>query len=373
MQKSNAEIRSKVVKIDDDQFIDDDDAVLIKNILDEKGVFYLVDFLICRGYMSLQEYVEWELDKDRDYLDRKIVVSEKHLKKICALAKKLSKSPIKFERKVNDKRKPSSRSAQARAYFDTIFFSDSYESFDPSVQLFSASPSVCRAIISTLLAGSDKEAQRTWQNTQSLIPAWYPCRSDLELLVNASEKVCTNGKKPKNVFEHIEAQLLPAANRVFGNNSCKFMKPIWHDAKELCEQDPNWRDKPELKIHNAIYSKYLGDDKVALGIFCEVCWEAPEIAQAAMEDKRFPDEKLNEWWIESQENDDIDIIEFPSFLLLMGYRKYDFEKADFQKAPKNFMFTQEVISGKDVRASVRVSLKEISPGLFRVFLSKRPQ
>lgn len=79
-----------------------DDVASVKKLLDEKGVFYPVDFLIEKGFLSLREYLQWEQDRDRDYLENKVNVPTKELGErimnACKIAANLSGHCVEYER-----------------------------------------------------------------------------------------------------------------------------------------------------------------------------------------------------------------------------------------------------------------------------------
>ncbi|MGI9302260.1 MAG: hypothetical protein ACR2RB_06070, partial [Gammaproteobacteria bacterium] len=70
----------------------------------------------------------------------------------------------------------------------------------------------------------------------------------------------------------------------------------WDRALQSVEQEPAWRQQPELRLRAAVALHRLGNRRTARAAWFDVFWHFPEQAQAAMDGTELPDPVLRRHW-----------------------------------------------------------------------------
>jgi len=335
-----------------------------KQLLDEKGVFYPVDLLIQQGYLSLHEYVAWEGERDRDYLERKMDIPfnlfslSEMLQLGCESAKISGGLCIEFER--IEVGKPPTRDSEARKSFGMLFFKSQQSDFHSNTLLLANS--LCEKVIDSLISDSVEKTHSLWIKIQDFIPEWYPWRFEIEELLAAKGSHIRSIKE----IEDIETHLVPIARKVFGSNVHRFMGPVWRKAKAFIEEEHDWRSDSLHLLYHVIACWHIGEHRAFQTELCELFWNKPEFSEHAIQEHRFPDERLYELWGSFIEKE-LRPIDFPSYITIKRYLR-SVDISDKSSAPKSFISTLELLSNpKD--GSIREKLKTENPKLLDVFLN----
>jgi len=380
---------------------------VVDRLLLEKGVYLPADLLMELGYMSLQEYLDWILTPDRDYLERvnRLPIDEVHEKLAIANAyAEVKTAPAKEYSPFLHSGKSFCRDRECdRQLYRVIFFANEDHPSDDEICFYVPDIKIKFLLASWLLhpGGQGTELFDEFKQKHSK----YPWIKELHLLSEARRKLHDPVvQNPKIEIECIENTLAPIARKVFGKNAEKFLSPMWkrlsdffngkvfdpkmpkmhksftdaqagdwQGTKESIEHGKDWKSQPELLLRWAIACHHSCKKQDASNGWCELFWRFPSDAAQAMNAVKIPDPTLVSLWKKFEDFDDeMNAQDFPAFIMIHKRSWFGrLEEINLDHCPdstaSSFSLVRRLVSNPE-SIEVKKELKHANEKLFHAIL-----